>query len=239
MSPLRLDDLDLWRAAFEVRYANAYGIWDEIGGVWAEMVAAFPRLKMKQAEPGKTLFRLDQAVEVSVELGKLAVVAATPPTGLQEFTELSEAITRIASKRLSIGEYTRVGLRLIFVKEMSDRKVASEAVISTGMIAAPVGQQFGVSGGGLFPEYSIRKEDGKKGYSVRLKAEELTFELDLPIEWRGVAEPVSRKPLRISFDVDFYTIGVVTTGQFNVSQWISQAAHVIRRDGDTFLRGAA
>jgi hypothetical protein len=239
MSPLRLDDLDLWRAAFEVRYANAYRIWDEIGGGWAEMVAEFPKLKMKQADPGKTLFRLDQAVEVSVELGKLAVVAATPPTGLQEFTELSEAITRITSKRLSIGEYTRVGLRLIFVKEMSDRKAASEAVISTGMIAAPVGQQFGVSGEGLFPEYSIRKEDGKKGYSVRLKAEELTFELDLPIDWRGVAEPVSRKPLRVSLDVDFYTIGVVTTGQFNVTQWISQAAHVIRRDSDTFLRGAA
>ena len=230
---LKFDDLSLSKAAFEVRYDNAFLLWDRSGSIWTQIILKQPELRVARAEPSKVVFasRGERELQLTLELGRLGVIAINPDKKLSAFTELVTRFTEITTQTLQVQAYTRVGLRVSFFKEYVDREAAAEALLGTRMIQVPAGQHFGLSTPILEPEVSIRKEDGKNGFSLRLKAEAVKFEFEPNFGLSEFAKPQSLEKHRVHLDVDCYLQAPVAPSKFYVSDWVDQTLHVIKRDG--------
>lgn len=234
---LRFDDLALHQAAFEIRYGNAFLLWDRSGSVWAELLSAQPDLKATHAEPSKIVFarRGDRELQLTVEIRRLVVVAVQPDARLSEFSDIVTRFAEIAVRNLQISVCSRVGLRVSFIKEYADREAAAEALLQTGMLRLPPDPVFGLSTPVVEPEISIRREDSKNGFSLRLKAETITFELDPSFGLAKFIKPESVLKHRIHLDVDSYLQAPIETSKLYFSDWINQTFHVIKRDSRKFF----
>ena len=89
----------------------------------------------------------------------------------------------------------------------------------------------------LNPEISFRKEEGSKGFSIRIKADGVEYKLELPYLWHKVAKSVSEVRETLSFDIDSFVQGTILPSQISFEDWITQTRHVIRRDSNVFLEG--
>ena len=93
--------------------------------------------------------------------------------GIQEFIA-------VTSKVLEFDEFTRIGLRLFFVKEYEDLENAAKALLNTKLLQYPNGPHFGIDGKAATPSYLLRWEDDKRGAMVHLKVEKLGLEFRPP-----------------------------------------------------------
>jgi len=141
----------------------------------------------------------------------------------------------MVASTLELTEYTRLGLRMIYWKVFPTKEAAAEAAMGLGLLTVPEGRHFGVSGKPLNPEVAFRKEEGSKGFSIRIKAEGLEFKLELPYVWHTVAKSVAEVREVLSVDIDSYVEGAILPSKIAFEDWIGQTLHVIRRDADTFL----
>jgi len=237
MEALRFDDLALRQVAFEARYNDALLLWDHSGRIWSQLVLARPELKPSHVEPSKVIFetKTDHEVQLTLEPKRLIVIAVRPDKKLLEFSKLVDQFAEIAADATAISTYTRLGLRVSFWKEYADRESAAEALLTTGSLNIPEGPHFGLSAPIVDPEIAIRREDGKHGFLLRLKAETVTFDFQVPF---GLAHFAKREPItihRVHLDVDCYTQAPVERSQLYISDWIDQTLHVMKRDSQKFF----
>lgn len=236
---LRFDDLTLFNVAFEVRFDQAFLVWDRSGAIWNDVNKAVPDLKAKHVEPNKVVFGTQgkSELDLSVELSRLGIIASNPEKTLREFSETAAKFTRIVVTTLEIERYSRVGLRLMFRKIYSKPEEAASALLSTGILKAAPDQLFGVQAATVSPEYSIRKEDGKNGFSIRFRAETVKLDLVPDFGTSDFIEPASKTENRVNYDVDCYTQAFSPVGSLIVSDWILQTYHVVKRDSSGLISG--
>jgi len=239
---LRFDDLQLYLAAFEVRYGASYLIWDKAGAIWSEVLRFVPELKMRQAEPNRTVFESDggalgKEIQLTVQPSSLNISAILPEKKLGRFTEIAEHLSNTSSKYLQVSEYTRVGLRVSFNRDFETPEDAAATVLSTARISAAEHPQFGVNAKTIAMEYSIRREDGKNGFVLWLKAQTLQFESEPPFGLGPYLKPLHEKRNRASIEVDSFLMAPVSVSQIRIADWIAQTYHIIKRDISRFLEG--
>jgi hypothetical protein len=133
--------------------------------------------------------------------------------------------------------YSRVGLRVSFIRDFETQEMATAAVLSTGHINAPEHAQFGVGGKPAAAHYSIRREDGKNGFTLWLKAESLKFELQPTFGLGPYMKPLDETRHRVTLEVDSFLMAQLSVSQMLVRDWISQTYHIIRRDSNSFVGG--
>ncbi len=121
------------------------------------------------------------------------------------------------------------------MKECADRETAAEALLQTALLRLPPEPVFGLSAPYVEPEISIRKEDGKNGFSLRLKAETIKFELKPSFGLAKFAKPKSILTHRVHLDVDSYIQAPIEASKLYFSDWINQTLHVIKRDSRKFF----
>ncbi len=235
---LDFSDLHLRQAAFELRFSKNYLLWDRSGLIWREVARKFTALEVEHAEPGKIIFRLDKLQQTSLEPERWWITAHEPTASLESFFEVAASLSEIVVRNLELAEYSRLGLRVIYSKEFDDIAAASSALMSTGVLAIPDGRQFSVSGSALRPAYSFRREDGKNGFLIQVKADSTKVDVKAPAEVAAIVEPFSREIFSLTFDVDFYVMASVSVGQLSLLDWLKQAFHLIKRDSESlFPRG--
>jgi hypothetical protein len=154
---------------------------------------------------------------------------------LKEIPRLAAEFAKMVASVLELQEFTRVGLRLVYWKVFPEKEAAAEAMVNCGLLRIPEGKHFGVGGLLVHPEIAFRKEEGGKGFSVRIKAEGLEYKLELPYLWHQVAKSVSEVHEQLSFDVDCYLQGSILLSQIAFEDWIVQTLHAVRRDSNSFL----
>jgi hypothetical protein len=233
------DALALYQASFEVRFPEALLLWDHAGAIWTQVVRNRPDLKLKHAEPNKVIFAAvgEQETQLTIELTRLVVSTIRPDKKLEDFATLVDEFTGSAVRYLELADFTRVGLRLSFIKEYDKPEIATSALFGTGLVSMPEGAQFGVSSPPLAAEYYVRRDDGTNGYNFRLKTE--TVKVDFQPEF-GLAAYLKAKTVekeRILLDVDCYVAGSVPVERLLLADWIAQRLHVIRRDSRKFVGG--
>ena len=81
---LDLAQFDIEKVSFEVRYENAYLLWDRAGLIWSQARTKWPAIIMKHAEPNDTTFSLDNRYELVVRLDSAFVVAHRPASNLDD-----------------------------------------------------------------------------------------------------------------------------------------------------------
>lgn len=178
--------------------------------------------------------------ELTVELSRLGFVEYRPDKQLKHFAEAADQFAGIAVPLLRIDQYHRTGLRIIFRKEFQTAEEAAEHLLSTGLQGTFSSHQklFGISGPSIQPELSFRREDGKNGFSIRLKAETQKVEIGPIMGWHKLGLPISETKHWVLLDVDCYIQSSISVDALAVNDWILQTAHIIRRDCGQLLGGA-
>jgi hypothetical protein len=237
---LHFEDLGILSAAFETRFDEALLMWDRAGTLWDQVTKVVPDLKRQHVEPSKVVFSSQnrQELELTAELGRLGVVEHRPDKKLQRFSEIVTKFSDLASSVLELTQYSRVGLRLIFDKQFPTQEAAAESLMSTEIIKASSTVQFGISSPLVQPECSFRREDGKNGFSVRLKAETVKFEFTPAPGWSEFADTISQVKHRVLLDIDCYLQAPVPVERMRFMDWIAQTFHIIKRDGAALIGGS-
>ncbi len=231
---LSLDSMKLNKAVMEIRYDNAYLLWDRSGSIWSEMNSIWPGLIMKIAEPNTTTFVVDDRYELSVQIGKALFIDRKASRSLKEFKENAEIFVNQVAESLNLKEFTRLGFRLIFSKKYDDKILAAKDLLSTNLLKVPSGKHFNIDGKVIMPQYSMRWEGDSAGLRVLLVAQDKKVELEINPDIYEL-ESVNFTRSEIVYDIDYYTLKNTKKGQLNVSEWISQAYHAVKRDSKFFF----
>jgi hypothetical protein len=240
MQRLSLDDFSLFSAAFEIRFDEAYAIWDRSGDLWSNVLLAFPGLERRHVDPGRVVFSTTGKPEreLTVELNRLGFVEFDPDRQLRHFADAVDKFASIATEILAVGQYQRTGLRLLYRKEFPDAKGAAATLSPTQIHQklASFDKLFGVEGPLIQPEIAFRREDGKNGFSLRLKVDTQKLDLGAVVGWPDLPLPISKTRHWLVLDIDCYIQASVLADALAFNDWIRQTAHIIRRDCDHFLK---
>ena len=233
---LDLGKFKLKKVILELRYANAYLLWDRAGEIWSRAEMKWPGLNLKKAEPGATIFAYENRFELGINLDKTFIVGHDPKPDLEQFSDYTGIFSDIAKDSLGLSEYNRLGLRVFYERKYDGKNSASQALFGSVDLPQPSGKHFNVSGKVVQPEFALRWEGQAIGVRASLAVQSRKIDFDAPL---GVDEfsSIHAEVDLLVLDVDYYTLARIGVGQFQAKEWIQQAHHLIKRDIDTFLIG--
>jgi hypothetical protein len=189
--PLTFSDFSPISFGFEIRYPDAYLLWDHAGQMTEELKSRYEITRRVAAEPLRIAFVVRGTQEVTWQLDKLIIVDYQPLSSkFDSFYRLCSDCFELTVRNLGVSELKRVGFRPIFAKKYLNKDDAGAALLSAGLIHVPMGKALNIEPGRRYPEYAIRCEDDKFGYMLRLGVQEVNYELEPSPQWRGnVVEP--------------------------------------------------
>ena len=235
--PLTFSDFSPANFVFEVRYRDAYLLWDHAGHVLEELRSRHEITRRIAGEPTRISFVVDATKEVTWLMDRLSIIEHQPEKSKTDaFGRFCADCLDLTVENMGVGELNRVGYRSIFVKKFSRKEDAGAALLSAGLIRIPKGKNFNIEPTNTYPEYAIKCEDEKFGYVLRLSVQEVNYELEMSPQWKGNALERKHED-HVALDIDYYSRGVLAVGSFKVEEWLGQVAHAIRRDADSYLVG--
>lgn len=241
---LQFEQFDLERAAFEVKFSPSLLHWDQAGATWVEFLSGYPDFKLARGEPNKTVFTQADAFQCSITLDSALVLASFPDRDeMKVFSGIAEKFTSIVFRSLRITELVRIGLRLTYFWQSKSKGEASDALLATSLLRAPDSKEFGVEGQVLLPKYSVRSEGKPLGITVRLEAQERTFNLEAAFGTKAFEtgtkrfKTVTHVESGVVLDCDIFTTAPTPVGAFLAGDWINQSAGKIKRGAASLFRG--
>lgn len=233
---MELSDFEVYNAAFELRFATAFALWDKAGAISSRLRQSYPSASIRDARPATVSLLLNETVEFRVELEKLVVVQYRPNRAFQDYRESVQAIVSAVLPLLEVDQYTRVGFRAIYHQTHTDLAGATHAMIEVGLVRVPATRVFSQDAPPHSAEYMLRWEGPATGVSVRAKTETLHVEIKPSPEFRDAEiSPLKKELHRLVYDIDYFTTNAVNREQLRVSDWIAHAVHQIHRDSRSFL----
>lgn len=235
---LRLSDFAFERAILEIRYPNAFELWDRSGALWIAALQKWNDLQVVSAEPSRTVFRGKQ-FELSTELQAARIVQHNPVLPLADFTGFAKEFVELVSGTLSLSVLSRVGLRLTFFRRVADRASETSALLRTGLLKPVQPGLFGIEGEPVSMDYRARWEGKGLGVTLRLGHEDRAFTMQGPAELagflreKGLEEQITFAGLVL--DVDFYTPTSIQVSQLGVAPWIRQHVKTLKEDAEALF----
>ena len=231
--PVLLDDCRLRRVVCELRYENAYLIFDRTGQIIEEVREKFTKVELQEASPAITRVQTAEGYLV-LELGQARIVKDFPPLDLALFANACKSFLLMGAERLNIPAFTRVGLRQIFSKKVPEMKDAEKFITEYGLLNVPEAIRFGASD--KLNEFVVRWQGSETGATLRLKAEFSRLEVSLPGETEDEDLKLEREANTLVIDVDYYTVARVNRDQWDPTAWIPQSGRIVRKEVDRFLQ---
>ncbi|HTV07747.1 MAG TPA: hypothetical protein VMD97_01725 [Candidatus Aquilonibacter sp.] len=219
-----VDELEIETAVLELRYADAFRIWDVAGALWTEMTVAFPGLALSEVQPNQQVFEAE-TIQMSVQVGTCRL-ASRGPSAVREVISSANSFCKTVVRHLNVQTFTRAGFRIISAKKFGS---ASEAMTFARPSAGAYSSRFldGSKETGFV--HGTRVETETSGIFAVLKVEDRKISVAIP--WNAAAYVRAfkeEKPTVVS-DTDFYTIGLVEYESFDAGEWTKQAHRAIRR----------
>lgn len=231
---LNLSHFSLVKVSFEIRYDNAYLFWDKAGHIGEASKSLWPKIKIVSGEPGKVAFKIENKYLIQVELGKAFIIAYKPHSSLKDYIEMAENLEAIVRKELGISIYTRLGFRPFYYKKYAKSEDATKDLLDIKKTHYPTGKHFNIEGKPTKANHILRWEADKIGLLIQLTSEGQKYEFEPPMEADEIT-PISIERNGILFNIDYYTLGSINVNQLNVTDWIKNAYHLIKRDSKVFL----
>lgn len=219
------EDFNIELCVFELRYTDAFMLWDVVGSVWTAMISKNPSLKVSFVQPNKQVFETE-ALQLAVEISVLRVTSRGPQA-IDEVAKNASWLTRITSEKAKIDSFKRAGFRLIQTKPFSTSKDALRFANideqETSMALGPDARKVGFTS-------STRFETERNGLQAILKLEERDISFTVPWESRPFfPASLTHKEWILVADVDYYTIGTIEQESLDVETWVRQASKAIQR----------
>lgn len=231
-----LGTMNIARVLLEVRFDNAYLIWDRAGQLWSAATKRWPTIENQEAQPGQILFIHPEKFKFETRLERCSIAAYSPNRTLSTFTEYADEFISLVIETLEIIEFTRIGFRIIFHQEYDSREESTASVAELRAINASPGPHFSKDERPVEINYLYRLEGEVTGTTVRVKSVRKNLDVAIPfdISFMG-AESISKSMHLVEIDIDFYTVQSAAVSQIDVREWISDAYHEIKRGAKSLL----
>jgi hypothetical protein len=231
-SPLTVSDFKPRQAICEVKYPDAFLVFDKTGDIFHELATRFKNLHNDAATPAQTQMSADEGV-VGVELQALRLVDNKPDWKLDRFAANFKTLFDIAAEKLDLKVFTRVGLRQVFIKAYDSFVEAEAALNSPQLLKLGTDRRFGI--GPNFAELVIRWEDQELGAILRLKAQTGNVSAQFPSELGMKEETLNKEFHQLLIDIDYYTVALVEREQWDPVTWITQSARIVLKETERIL----
>jgi uncharacterized protein (TIGR04255 family) len=230
---LTIDDFKPFSVTCELRYKNAYLIYDRTGRILEDLRESFTDINVSTAGPQQTAFVAEEGT-FHLEIGACRFTSGRPDKNAEVFAKHCKAFFDTVIDHLQIVVFTRIGLRYILRKE-SKTEDESKAVLASMMLAnlKPT-KRFNSSESPT--EVLFRWEDAQIGATVRLKAETTDLKFTVPPELQDTVPKLDKKIIGLTLDVDYYTVAPVEREQWNAQEWLPQKFRIIRKEVDGILQ---
>jgi len=221
-------------AVCEVRYEDAYLIYDHTGQIYHELRANFAGLKVISPAPSQTTATADQG-SFGLETGASRFTTNKPDSKLEQFAVSCKHFFESVTRNLEVKVFTRVGLRTMFRKDFATLDEAKSAFTSLKLVNLKPTERFGAAAEPH--EIYLRWEGKDVGTTWRLKAESGKIDVILPPELEAEKSELHKAFNGLVLDVDYYTVAPVDRSQWDPTEWIQHSIRTIRRDTDAIFGG--
>jgi hypothetical protein len=230
--PLTISDFTLRQATCELKYPDAFLVFDRTGIIYHHLTKRFKNVKNVSASPFQTHMTAEEGT-IAVEGQALRLTDNEADSKLERFAANFKVLFDSAVENLELSVFTRVGLRLIFVKKYDNADQPKAEINALQLLKIGSDKRFGI--GPEITELHFRWENKELGASVRLRAESGSVDAKLPPEL-GLAEKAIHKEFHhLIIDVDYYTVALVEREQWDPITWITQSARIVRKEIDRIL----
>lgn len=222
---LTFDDFSIDLLTFELRFDNAYLMWDRVGTYWTRLQATIPDLKLLSVQPNQQTMETKDA-QIVLDLGLLRV-STRGPKAFALMTDYSQLVYQTGCDLLELSTFTRVGYRSVRTKVYKDKSLALAEVASFGpkMSCHALGDNahevsFNLTG---------RFENDSSGLNATLKVEQREVKINVPWEALPHLENFTKNETVAYLDADFYTIGTTSRDALSADIWLRQADKLVKR----------
>jgi hypothetical protein len=230
--PLSVADFKMTSAVCELRYENAYLIYDRTGRICNEARSLYTDCNVLSAAPNLTTFQANEGA-FALELAQSRFSTNKPDNSLEKFSEQSKKFFDSVMSNLEIRVFTRVGLRVISRKDFKSLDDAKVALTSLKLVNLQPTERFGAASEPH--EVLFRWEGTQVGAMLRLKAESGKIDIFLPPELEAEKAEIHKSFNGLVLDVDYYTVAPVERSQWDAPAWIPRSLRTMRRDIDSIL----
>jgi hypothetical protein len=230
--PLSTADFKVTSATCELRYENAYLIYDRTGQVFHDIRGLYTNFQVVNATPNQTIFQSDEGA-FALELSQSRFSTTKPDPSLEKFATNCKSFFDSVTVLLDIRVFTRVGLRVFFRKDFKEINEAKAALHSLRVVNLKAEERFGAASAPH--EVSLRWEGSQVGAILRLTAQSGKIDLVLPPELEAEKTEIHKSFHGLIIDVDYYTVAPVERSQFDASAWILRSVRTIKKNIDTIF----
>jgi hypothetical protein len=227
---LSVADFKVKFAVCELRYENAYLLFDRTGQVCHEARALYTDCNVLSAAPNQTFFQAKEGA-FALELAQCRFSTFTPDGAMEKFAAHCKGFFDSVARNLDVRAFTRVGLRMFFRKDFKDLAEAKAVLTSLKLVNLPSVERFGAASEPV--EIFLRWESTELGAMLRFKAESGKIDIVLPPELKESEVHTSYNGLVL--DVDYYTVAPVERSQWDAGAWIPRSLRTIKKDIDAIL----
>lgn len=234
MPTLSIDEFKLVNATCELRYKNAYLVYDRTGQVLQDLSRSFTDISISSSAPQQTAW-VAQEGTFSLEIGTCRFTSARSNQSAETFAKQCGAYFDAVTKNLQINVFTRIGLRYIARKEYPSLDESKAALASMMLVNLKPTQRFKSSESPI--EILFRWEDSQIGAFIRLRAETADIKLEVSPELQEHVPRIDKKIHGLTIDMDYYTVAPVEREQWNALEWLPQKLRIIKKEADGILQG--
>jgi hypothetical protein len=229
--PLRLsiDDFNVVSAVCELRYADAFLIYDRTGQICIDSKAAYTNCEVVTAAPNQTVLRAKEGT-FTVELNQCRFTTSHPDTTLEKFAAHCKWFFDSVVYNLDVRVFTRIGLRVAFRKDYKNLDEAKVGLSSLKLLTIPEKERFGAASDPR--EMIFRWEGTQVGAMLRLSAELGKIDVVLPPELELEKSEIHKSIIGLLLDVDYYTVAPVERSQWDANSWIPRSVRTIKKESD-------
>lgn len=232
-----LDSFKLHTAIFQLRYIEAYELWDRAGAISRAMCAIWPDLKLSEGKPQRQILE-GNGVHLQTEIAQSTVTLKGDKSLEQHKVKQLIATFDVWRKELALKELKRISTRTIFVKDFSSTKEANAELRSLGLVRWPSSKVFDQPLESDLNGFEIRyRFEDKSSFSfLSFRVEQVKYDVELDPDFFDETE-MHRSKYRMIIDFDRGLLGVVDAEKFRVDDWIKGHQHILRRDIEKVTKG--
>jgi hypothetical protein len=231
---LNFDDFEPVSTVTELRYKNAYLIFDRTGQILQEIRDSFTAITPVVASPQQTTFSSAEGA-FYLDIGSCRFTSGFPDRDIEKFARHAKIFFDAVVDHLEIEIFTRIGFRNTLRKEFRNEDEAKAALASIDLVNLRPTKRFKSSESPT--EVMFRWEDTQVGASVRFKAETTEVKVNIPTELETQVPKFSKKIIGLTLDVDYYTVPLVEREQWEPKDWLIQKYRIIRKEMNGILQG--
>jgi len=231
---LTIDDFKPFSVTCELRYKNAYLIFDCTGQVLEDLRDSFTDINVSNAGPQQTAFVSEEG-SFTLQLGACRFTSVRyEDKNAEKFAKQCAAFFDVVANHLQINVFTRIGLRYMARKEFKSLDESKAALASMGLANLKPTKRFNSSDSPT--EVLFRWEDAQIGAFLRLRAETVEIKFSAETELLEHVPKIDKKFHQLTLDIDYYTSAPVERDQWNSVEWLQQKLRIIRKEADVIVQ---